>query len=70
MVPPFVQTVPAVLNSQFHVCISLAPRQMTVIFGLGMGLRLCMRTTLENVSYATESNWAELRTVLSTKVNL
>ena len=56
MVPPFVQTVPAILNSQFHVCISLAPRQMTVVFGLGMRLRLRMRTTLENVSYATGQN--------------
>jgi len=38
----------AVLNSQFHVCISLAPRQMTVVFGLGTRLRVRMHTTLEN----------------------
>ena len=29
------KTVPAVLNSQFHVCTSLTPRPMTVVFGLG-----------------------------------
>ena len=40
---------PAVLNSRFHVCISLAPRPMTVVFGLGTKLRVRMRnTTLEN----------------------
>ena len=38
----------AVLNSQFHVCTSLTPRPMTVVFGLGMRLRVRMRTTLEN----------------------
>ena len=27
---------------------SLAPRPMTVMFGLGTRLRVCMRTTLEN----------------------
>ena len=41
-------TVPAVLNSRFHVCSSLAPRPMTVVFGLGTRLRVRMRTTLEN----------------------
>ena len=40
--------VPAVLNSRFHVCISLAPRPMTVVFGLGTKLLVIMRTTLEN----------------------
>ena len=39
---------PAVLNSRFHVCSSLAPRPMTVVFGLGTRLRVRMRTTLEN----------------------
>ena len=38
----------AVLNSRFNVCTSLAPRPMTVAFGLGTRLRVCMRTTLEN----------------------
>ena len=42
------ETVPAVLNSRFHVCTSLAPRPMTVVFGLGTRLRVRMRTTLEN----------------------
>ena len=37
----------AVLNSRFHVCTSLAPRPMTVVFGLGTRLRVRMRT-LEN----------------------
>ena len=41
-------TIYAVLNSRFHVCSSLAPRPMTVIFGLGTRLRVRMRTTLEN----------------------
>ena len=40
--------VPAVLNSRFHVCISLAPRPMTVVFSLGTKLCVRMRTTLEN----------------------
>ena len=39
---------PAVLNSRFHVCTSLAPRPMTVVFGLGTRLRVRMRTRLEN----------------------
>ena len=34
--------------SRFHVCSSLAPRPMTVVFGLGTRLRVRMRTTLEN----------------------
>ena len=38
----------AMLNSRFHVCTSLAPRPMTVAFGLGMRLRVRMHTTLEN----------------------
>ena len=42
------ETVPAVLNSRFHVCSSLAPRPMTVVFGLGTRLRVRMRTTLQN----------------------
>ena len=42
------ETVPAVLNSRFHVCTSLTPIPMTVVFGLGTKLRVRMRTTLEN----------------------
>ena len=42
------ETAPAVLNSRFYVCTSLAPRPMTVVFGLGTRLRMRMRTTLEN----------------------
>ena len=33
---------------RFHVCTSLVPRPMTVVFGLGTRLRVRMRTTLEN----------------------
>ena len=33
---------------QFHVCTSLAPRPMTVAFGLGTRVRVRMRTTLQN----------------------
>ena len=36
------------VNSQFYVCTSLAPRPMTVVFGLGTRLCVRMRTTLEN----------------------
>ena len=66
------ETVPAVLNSRFHVCSSLAPRPMTVVFGLGTRLRVRMRTTLENgvLRNTTDSKLAELRTVLSTRMNL
>ena len=39
---------PAILNLQFHVCTSLAPRPMTVVFGLGTSLCVRMRTILEN----------------------
>jgi len=42
------ETVPAELNSQFHVGTSVAPRPMTVVFGLGTRLRVRMRTTFEN----------------------
>ena len=42
------ETAPAVLNSRFYVCTSLAPRPMTVVFGLGTRLRVRVRTTLEN----------------------
>ena len=31
-----------------HVCTSLTPIPMTVVFGLGTKLRVRMRTTLEN----------------------
>ena len=34
--------------ARFHVCSSLAPRPMTVVFGLGMRLRVRMHTALEN----------------------
>ena len=33
-----------------HVCISIAPRPMTVIFGLGTRLRVCMHTKVEKVA--------------------
>ena len=33
---------------RFHVCTSLAPRPMIVVFGLGTRLHVHMRTTLEN----------------------
>ena len=33
---------------RFHVCTSLAPRPMTVVFDLGTRLRVRMRTTFEN----------------------
>ena len=39
---------PAVLNSRFHVCTSLTPRPMTVVFGMGTRTRVRMRTKLEN----------------------
>ena len=39
---------PAALSSRFHVCTSLAPRPMTVVFGLGTRLCVHMRTTFEN----------------------
>ena len=39
---------PAVLNSRFHMCTSLAPIPMTMVFGLGTRLRVHMHTTLEN----------------------
>ena len=44
------ETVPAIrwLPAGFYVCTSLAPRPLTVVFGLGMRLRVHMRTTLEN----------------------
>ena len=42
------ETMPAILNSQFHMYTSLPPRPMTVVFGLGTRLRVCMHTTLEN----------------------
>ena len=33
---------------QFHMCTSLTPRPMTVVFGLGTRLRVRMHTTFEN----------------------
>ena len=36
------------VNPRFHGCTSLAPRPMTVVFGLGTRLRVHMRTTFEN----------------------
>ena len=41
-------TMPAVLNSRFHVCTSHAFRPMTVVFGLGTRLRVRMHTTFKN----------------------
>ena len=38
----------ALVNPRFHVCTSLAPRPMTVVFGLRTRLRVRMRTTFEN----------------------
>ena len=34
--------------SQFHVCTSFGPRLLTVVFGLGTGLHVRIRTMLEN----------------------
>ena len=34
--------------TRFHVCTSLGPRPMTVVFGLRTRLHVRMRTTLEN----------------------
>ena len=46
---------PVVLHwSRFHVCTSFG--LLTVVFGLGMGLHVCMRTTLEMMSYAMHEN--------------
>ena len=44
------ETVPAVrvVNSRFRLCTSVVPRPMSVVFGLGMRLRVRMRTKLEN----------------------
>ena len=42
------ETVPAALNSRFHMCTSLAPIPLTVVFGLETRLRVRMCTTLEN----------------------
>ena len=41
---------PAVFAGQpvFHMCTSLTPRPMTVVFGLGTRLRVRMCTTFEN----------------------
>ena len=36
------------VNLQFHVCTSLAPRPMAMVCGLGTRLRVHMRTTFEN----------------------
>ena len=38
----------ATVGLQFHMCTGLAPRSMTVVFGLGTRLRVRMHTTLEN----------------------
>ena len=44
------ETSPAVsmVNSRFHLCTSLVPRPMIVVFGLGTRLHVCMCTKLEN----------------------
>ena len=38
------ETVPAmhVVNSRFRLCTSVVPRQMSVVFGLGTRLHVCM----------------------------
>ena len=36
------------VRSRFHVCTSFAPRPMTVVFGLGTRLHVCICTKLEN----------------------
>ena len=36
------------VNPQFHMCTSVAPRLMTVVFCLGMRLCVRMHTTFEN----------------------
>ena len=41
------KTVPAMRTAR-RLCTSLAPRPMTVVFGLGTRLRVRMRTKLEN----------------------
>ena len=38
----------ALVNPRFQVCTSLAPRPITVVFGLGTRLSVCMHTTFEN----------------------
>ena len=42
------QLVRWLINSRFRVCTSLAPKPMSVVYGLGTRLRLCMCTKLEN----------------------
>ena len=69
------ETVPAVRcagQPRSQVCTSLAPRPMTVVFGLGTRLRVRMRTTFENgvlrngqqpgsaVNSFIESTWVNL----------
>ena len=51
------KTVPAdgsraccLLNSRFRLCTSLAPRPMTVVFGLGTKICVRMHTKLQNVA--------------------
>ena len=46
--PAWCQPYAALVNPQFHMCTSLTPRPMTVVFGLGTRLRVRMRTTFEN----------------------
>ena len=36
------------VDSQFPVCTSLTPRPMTMVFGLGVRLRMHMHTRLQN----------------------
>ena len=60
-------TVPAVLNSRFLVCTSLAPRPMNLVFGLGTRLFARMRTTFEN---GVLRNGQQPGRALSTRVNL
>ena len=51
----------ALVNPRFHVCTSLAPRPMTVVFGLGTRLYVCACVQhLKMASYATDSSQAVL----------
>ena len=49
-------------NPRFHVGTSLAPSPMIVVFGLGIRLRVCMRTSLETGILRNGSSQVELWT--------
>ena len=52
------------VNSRFHLCSSLAPRTMTVVFGMGMRLHVRMHTKLENRVLATDSNHSVVKSFI------